>query len=199
MSNRLVLVEESSIQALIRATENLTLAVTTLRREVGEQRDQGEAYDHWELVEDAAPLAVISKEESAALFASGGVETGPPALPNSLVFLAEQRLSGRGGGSLRRAQRAWRCGFWARIALDTCTEYRREEELDLPSSHWIVLSAPGTTSPKRTGRKIDCLKLLKEAGQGQIWDSFPSLTELQIFCAGAQIDVPPLVKWKSSN
>lgn len=199
MSNRVVVIDETTIQNLIRATEGLTLAVSALRREISEQREEEQKIDYWELVEDAAPLAVFGKEQSALLFASSEIEAGPPALPNCLKFLAEQRLSARGGGVLARAQRAWRSGFWARAALDTCTDYKREEELDLPSSHWIVLAAPGTSSPKRTTRKIDCLKLLKEAGQGQVWESFPSLTELQIFCAAARIDVPPLVRWKNSN
>ena len=32
-----------------------------------------------------------------------------------------------------------------------------------------------------------------------IVERFPSVTELQIFCAGAQVPVPPLVKWKSGQ
>ena len=200
MSNRLVIVEEEALEELIRATESLNLAVTGLRRNATEQEAAERDSDHWELVEDAAPVTALEKEVAQRIFSGRGVEDGPPPLPDSLRFLAAgQRLTSRGGGAYNRAWRAWKSGFWARVALDTCTDYKREEELDIPVAHWIVVTAPGTTSPKRTTRKIDCLKLLKEAGQGQIWDCFPSLTELQIFCAGTQIDVPPLVRWRNNK
>lgn len=198
MSNRLVLVEEKAIQDLVRATEALSLASSSLRRSVAEQNAEEEAVDHWELVEDSAPVTILDKETAGKLLFSG-LETGPPVLPDSLLFLAKQRLSSRGGGAEFRAHRAWKSGFWARLALDTCTDYRREEELDIPTAHWIVLAAPGNQGAKRTTRKIDCLKLLKEEGQGQVWDCFPSLTELQIFCAAAQVDVPALVRWRSGK
>ena len=190
--------EEKVIEDLVKATEALSLATSSLRRSVAEQNPEEESLDYWELVEDAAPVTILDKETAGKLLFCG-LETGPPPLPDCLRFLAEQRLSSRGGGAAFRALRAWKCGFWARLALDTCTDYRREEELDIPSAHWIVLAAPGSKGAKRTTRKVDCQKLLKEEGQGQVWDAFPSLTELQIFCAAAQVDVPPLVRWRSGK
>lgn len=47
MSNRVVVIDEATIQNLIRATEGLTLAVSALRREISEQREEEQKIDYW--------------------------------------------------------------------------------------------------------------------------------------------------------
>ena len=154
--------------------------------------------EDWEVVEpghevDGSADPVVTAVRSRI------AEDGPGPVPRSLEVVARQRLSERGGGPLARARRAWSAGFWARIAVDTCTPYSRADSIGLQSAHWICLAGPELVAPKRTTRKSDLVHLLSGRPREEIWEEFPSFTELSIFCAAASVDVPDLVRWSGVN
>ena len=100
-------------------------------------------------------------------------------------------------GSVVRAKRAFACGFYARCALETCTSYTgASTNLPIADTVWVVLRA-GNSFSYRVSTKSDLNRLLAIRGQySPIYQGFPSATEVQIFCAGCNIEVPPLFKWK---
>ena len=199
-------VPQADIDDLVESVERLSLVVVRLASsrqapgahsgvasrlvEVGEE--EWEVVEAGQVVDGLSGLVVADHRSRIA-------EDGPGPVPRSLEVVARQRLSARGGGPDSRARRAWSAGFWARVAVDTCTPYSREEGIDLQTAHWICLRGSSFSTPKRTTRKVDLNSLLAGPVEEQIWEEFPSFTELSIFCAAASIDIPDLVRWNGRN
>ena len=140
----------------------------------------------WELVEPPAhtPWAVPTTFT--------GVEEGPTKIPHSLLVSAASEISSVVGKLEDRVQRAWRSGS----CLVNHTEYEQLESLgSLSDTQWVIIRAPSLSSPVRVRKVSELRALLAVAPRGDfgpIYQGFPSLTEVQVFCAAAGIDTPPV-------
>lgn len=63
-----------------------------------------------------------------------------------------------------------------------------------PGNYWVVLKGVKPI-PVRTNKKEDLSLLTDHFSETSIWGSFESLAELEVYCLGAGILVPPLVQW----
>lgn len=98
-------------------------------------------------------------------------------------------------------KRAFEAGYRAKVALLSETwYYGAATSLPFKDTIWIVLQGPGLQKPYRVAVKSDIPRLTGSTTKGDwIVQGFPSLTEAQIFCAGADIAVPPLYRWKKQR
>ena len=116
-----------------------------------------------------------------------------PDLPEAAKSIAVRKLSGASIGAIPRAERAFRAGFRAKESITDRKEYRSLSPLlDLSVVHHIVLRS-NRDSPFRVTSRADLSKLVV-FDQHTIVESFPSLTEVQLFCLGADCAVPDVVK-----
>ena len=85
------------------------------------------------------------------------------------------------------------------------TAYTPATNSDLSFSHWIVLRGAGLSTPFRVTRRSDLKRLLNQSpGQRPasginvtpIVQGLASLCELRIFCGGASVAIPPLLRWR---
>lgn len=170
------------------ALDALSLRVCELESKLSSVPEEG-----WELVEESVEGPSLGFYPTSRY---SEVESGPPDIPPILLSVAS-RLSSAEPGSVVRAKRAFACGFWARCALETCSPYKGAPvSLPLADTVWIVLRV-GNSFSYRVSSKADLSRLLALKGRHEpIYQGFPSATEVQIFCAGCNIAVPPLFKWK---
>lgn len=188
-----------AISRLEAAVQNLTLSVDLLSLRVSQIESQLQSVDSWELIEPSEEVFGGPDNRSVVL------EEGPPPLPPALEVFAGV-LSEIGGGRRARAKAAFEAGFWAQIALETNTAYTPVANSDLSFSHWIVLRGAGLSTPFRVTRRSDLNRLLNQspgprpasgASLSPIVQGFASLCELRIFCGGASIAIPPLIRWRN--
>ena len=119
----------------------------------------------------------------------------PLDLPEAVLHLVKSRLSAKEPGAEERARRAFEAGIRAAAAIASGDRYLCEPPLaDHAIGHWVVLRC-GDRSPFRTQTKTD-YKLLTQGSKDLVAEAFPSLCEVQVFCLGAQCEVPELQKWK---
>ena len=176
--------------ALTLAVQQLQLSVDSLTARlllVEEKLDITQ--EGWELVEEA--------------FEPPGRPSVPcsshtcPDIPGALLSFAE-KLSSTHPGHLVRAKRAFEAGFRAKCSVETGSWFcGATTKLPISDTVWIIVQAPGLSSAYRVATKADLKRLCSLPGKGDvICQGFPSLTEAQIFCAGCDIAVPPLYRWK---
>ncbi len=182
------------LATLLSAVRDLQVSVDSLsaRLAVIEEKLGVEA-DHWELVEEAFD------PPSRVTFGSP-VARECPEIPAALLSFAE-RLASSAPGHIVRAKRAFEAGFRAKQAL-VCDAWYYGASTTLPfkDTVWIVLKAPGSNKTYRVSIKSDISRLAPPGAKGDwIVQGFPSLTEAQIFCAGADVPVPPLYRWKKQQ
>ena len=96
-----------------------------------------------------------------------------------------------------KSQRAYTAGFFAQLALSTGTPYRADLTPETEKQrHWVVFYRHTPSINRRlTDRKSFEVAITVE--DNCVWESFETLTELTIFCAGAGVYVPQLDKWIS--
>lgn len=178
------------LQALLLAVQHLQLSVDSLSARLGAIEEKlGLEAEHWEVVEASFdPPARVPLASN----------TTCPDIPAALLSFAE-KLSSVDPGHVVRAKRAFEAGFRARVSLDSgCWYVGAKTSLPIKDTVWVVLQAPGLKAPARVSLKTDLNRLTHTRGPVDvIAQGFPSLTEVQIFCAGCDIPVPPLCKWKS--
>ena len=203
MSSSSTPVTSADIRALISALEQLTLQVSDLVSRVESQRPPSSTLDlgDWELVGlPELPFGFANIEELSRLHPCRGLETGPPDTPLSLLDFACRELKGPSASCYRRAHRAFRAGFWAHISFETHTPYRPVDPFGSPDKHWIILRCSASSLPIRVGTKCDFKKIIGNTPEELlIAESFASLSEIAVFCAGAGIRVPPLQQWKGNS
>ncbi len=203
MSSNPAPVTSSDIRALVSALEQLTLQVSDLVSRVEAQQPPTSTVDlgDWELVgSPELPFGFANVEELSRLHSFRGPETGPPDTPSFLLDFACRELKGPSSTCYRRAHRAFRAGFWALVSIETHTPYRSVDPFGPPDKHWIVLRCQAGTRPVRVGSKTDFHKVVGSTPEDLlVAESFASVAEVAIFCAGAGIRVPPLQQWKGSN
>ena len=155
----------------------------------------------WILVEEAESLPKGYRDERVSRI----VEDGPGPTPQALISLGKSRLTGVDPGYELRVRRAYVAGFWAWASLATSTEYSAPDPIGLPDSQFLVLRA-WTFNPRlvqlpiRVRTKTELSQLLGPLpAPGAIVQGFASLTEVQVFCGGANIPVPPLFQWRAQR
>lgn len=130
------------------------------------------------------------------------VEDGPPEIPQTLVDFASTLIAGT--GSLHRARRAWEGGFWCGAALRTRTRFQPLESISVPDTHFVVFRARGISRPFWVQSREEVTHILQLPGSSSethpaepIVVGFPTITELDIFCAGGYLYRPACYQWRN--
>eukprot|EP00435_Cladocopium_sp_Y103_P030639 s4510_g7.t1 len=189
------------LRGLIEAVWGLATEVRLLRdtQDPPAQNRPSEASStgEWELVEEqsAVPGAPTGFNSTIRFEAESGV----PPTPAFLVSLALKRLRSSKEATEERAREAFCAGYWYRIGLKCSVPLTSHYKPALPPAHWLVQSGSEICNIARTTTRREADVFVAQRAEARIIEAFPSLTELQIFCAGAQIFVPALLRWKSEN
>ena len=129
-----------AIQDLTAAVQALTLAISgQASTPPSESRSETSAGD-WEVVGSDAQDIRISRDFECSRVSHRGAEEGPGEIPPILLDIARSKLSSKPPGAEFRALRAFRAGFWARIAQTPYTQAEPVPECRV--RYWIVLSCP---------------------------------------------------------
>ena len=206
-------VSPTEVRELISAISRLSLALETYNSSVlsapaassgtpAEVATVSDGSEHWILVEESELLPTGYRGEESSRI----VEEGPPSCPPALYSLGQHRLTSVHPGSDRRVRRAFVAGFWAWAAQATNTDYSAAESIGLADCHFVILRSWSAdpreiTLPVRVDRKCEVQKICGRdpLKSGSIVQGFASLTEVQCFCSGAGIEVPPLYQWRPSK
>lgn len=192
-------VTSDDISSLIEAVQSLTLRVEHLARAFESQKS-ARSTEEWEVVEDSSLPCGATEKDLTRLRAFRTAEDGPPGLPKFCEDLAVRNLRGVEPGPVPRALRAFRAGFWSKVALETSTPYYWADPIGLTVSQWVVLRAGDRETPVRFNRKSDLNLFLSGIREHDIIsESFATITELSIYCVGAGIHLPPLKTWRKAN
>lgn len=127
------------------------------------------------------------------------IEEGPPELPECCLKLAKDSLSDWLVPCPEiRGLRAFRLGLWDKASLDTHTPQLPSSEptVDFIEWRWIVLRAKDWALPVRFGTLADFERFCRQETV-EIYQAFSSLAELEIYCVGAAIQVPTLIRWRN--
>ncbi len=182
-----------AVRALTTATESLTAALSSGPAPPGSCGSDSViaiVKDSYEVEESAEVFALVRPRIA---------EEGPAEFPICLENRAERGLRHLCARPLIRAEAIFRLGFWAHIALATGTPFETE---DLPegavAAHWVVLRSHFGT-PFRVNSFNDLTGLLPIEERLDIVQKFETICELEIFCLGAGLKVPPQWRAESRN
>ena len=192
---------QEDLRALTQAIQALTLAVEGQPSESSPLAQRPSrpvsTLEGWQLVEDSAPIAGapldFTQKEPVILF-----EEGPPDTPQFCYDLAKKRLSSAKANAADRARAAYVAGFWARAFWKCHTDYHSDYKPGLQAVHWVLRKGEGFDLLRVTSQR-DCDRLVAEFEDIVFLEKLPSLTELNIFCAGATVPVPPLWRWNGGR
>ena len=191
--------KSEDINNLIESVQALTLRVDQLARAFESQKAK-EVQDEWEVIEESSLPCGASEKDLVEASHRGNLEDGPPATPGFCLDLAQQNLRGVDPGPVVRSNRAFKAGFWSKVALETCTPYRWADPIGPTLGHWVVLRAAERETPVRFTRRCDYNLYLAGIPEHDIVsEGFASLTELSIYCVGAGVRLPPLKVWRKSK
>lgn len=186
------------VRDLTSAIRNLSIAAETLSSHVsGSNSSRSVSADpEWEVVEEqCAPYPALAAELTRKS-THRNVEDGPLPTPPACLDLARRRLTAVSVGPDKRADRAFKAGFWSNAAIVTDTPYQTLEDLrDLKIGHWVVLRSSRNSSAFRVTSRRAFLALT-EGDTNLVVEKFASLAEVQIYCLGASAPVPPLLQCK---
>lgn len=192
-------VTSDQISDLIESVQALSLRVEHLARAFENQKAK-KVLDEWEVVENCCLPCGATERELISVHSTRGAEEGPPALPKFCIDLAIRNLRGVDPGPTSRAERAFKAGFWSKIALETCTPYYWADPIGLTLGHWVVLRAGERETPVRFNKKSDYNLFVARIPEHDIVsEGFASITELSIYCVGAGIRLPSLKTWRKAN
>ena len=140
----------------------------------------------WTLEKEAGPEFVGSEFRT--------LDQGPGPVPaiveEQAVFVAWDQTE-----ALNRVHLAFSAGFWARLALETFTDQIAPAVISEKSSHFIVLRACGLGGVVRFDSEADFNHFRQQVfAGGCVFHGFETETELEVFCQGAHIAVPPLFR-----
>lgn len=122
------------------------------------------------------------------------VEDGPGPVPALVEDQADFICSDQREG-IQRVQLAFATGFWARVALEVFSEQISDQVISSPAKHFIVLRACGLGGSVRFVSEEDFSRFLDQTVKGGLLaHGFATQTELEVFCQGAKIAVPPAFK-----
>ena len=138
----------------------------------------------WKLEKEGGP------EFSGVPFMS--LETGPGPLPaiceDQCDFISWDHRE-----ALQRAHLAYSAGFWARVSLETFSDQATPLAFPETASDFIVLRACGLGGYVRFSSREHFERLRNQVfAGGFLAFGFSTFSELDVFCQGARISVPPL-------
>ncbi len=192
MSNSL----ERAVRDLTLAVRALTIATQSLSSSTSTARPGECGSDYLiEVVAESYEQFYFADCRLARAFS--GVETGPPTLPDLLRQFAEEKLQLVEPELSSRANRAFKLGFWASVALDCHTNFETEDSVPGDViSHWVILRSP-FNFPFRVNSFNDLVKFVDIQDPRIVYQSFATITEVELFCCGAGKSVPEL--WRAGN
>lgn len=193
MSDQRVQVSAKDISDLVKSVQDLTLVVTRIAQDSERSRSSQRLVleeDNWEVIEE-------EYLPGGPAFPEGEVHpvTRIPdveVIPQFCLDLAKHRLTGAFIGYSARAERAFLAGRKARQALYFGVTYSQGGGIGLQPAHWIVVQSAKCIEPRRVTSKREFNRLVAPGEKEAIWEQFPSITELQIFCVGLGTPIPPL-------
>lgn len=187
---------ESSISELTAAVRALTLAIGSPGSQPSVVESSSPLGD-WELIGEEITDFRLEQDTEVRIAASRVLDDGPGPTPQILIDHATRKLSARHPGVETRARRAFVAGYWARIALDTETLYRQADPIPpLKYYYWVVLSCPAFEGAALFRDRVDFGRAIEQDVENSVFEAFPSFTEVEIFCAGANRPVPRLASWR---
>ena len=135
-----------------------------------------------------------SREEGPAFVGDPSIEleSGPGPVP-ALVEDQAHFICWDQREALQRVHLSYSAGFWARIAIETFITQVSPSEVSGPPQHFIVLRVSGIGGFVRFASPEHFNHFLAQVFEGGLlYHSFATEIELEVFCQGAKIAVPPL-------
>lgn len=125
-----------------------------------------------------------------------GADTGPPEVPDFCLDLGRAKLGLSGDRLAEKVSSAFDAGFWAKAAVDCHISYSRRLVRDVGElvRHIVVLRSTHC-SPFRVTCWQDLTDLCDVTDETIVYEAFGTFTEVQLFCAGAASEIPPLKRW----
>lgn len=189
-----ICMSEASIRALTAAVERLTIATDRLADQLQTRifevppappRNPGV------IVEAARVPFPEHFVNQIALLRFRGPEEGPGVVPAFVIDSCKEKLSSKPPGPEERACVAYRAGFWASVSISTNTAYNQVQVPGLRVNHWVVLRSCDSL-PFRTTTRRDFDNLVDPADRLLVFAVLDSLAEVEAFCLGASVEIPPL-------
>lgn len=125
-------------------------------------------------------------------------EEGPPTPPNDIVRLCRNLHAPP--GAWVHCYRCWEGGFWCGIALRTHTTFYPLNTLEVPDRFWVVWRAAGINRPFGVESREEVDRLLALPGPSTLAPiviGYPTIAELQVFCAGGALVYPAFYRWRN--
>ena len=173
----------SSIGNLVRALNRLSLAIEESGRQGTEE---------WEVItevpeEPAEPNVPVGDHYTAA-------EQLPPCPPH-LLRLGRRLVAGEYSVEYR-IKRAWEAGYWASLVLARRLRRPRASlPLSLRSCIFVILRAPGLSSPTRVSSVSDLYRITGRFSEETVCHGFPSIAEPETYCEAAGVEFPCQHQW----
>ena len=97
--------------------------------------------------------------------------------------------------ALQHVHVTYSAGFWGRASLETFSDQPDQPFLETPpvAQHFIVLRACGLGGFVRFASKSHLSRFCDQVfARGLVFQGFNTFKELEVYCKGARIAVPPL-------
>ena len=135
--------------------------------------------------------------ESLRLLSSRWVEEGPPEVPAVVINSATDFLSGAQNEKEERVRTVFGFGFWAKAAVATNTSFTSEVVRgSLVVGHWVILKSHYGV-PFRVASFSDLIAFVDLNNKDTVCQGLESITDVEVFCCGAGVPVPPL--WRPTK
>lgn len=187
----------SAIRYLAEAIRGLATEISRSRQASSSAEVPEEELGEWEVIEEQSSVPGAPSDFNATIRFEA--ETGPPPIPEFLLALARKKLRSTKASAEDRAAAAFSEGFWCRIGWLCNVELASNYNPVLPPTIWLIQNDQGISNLARTTSRREAERLCASIPGASVVQKFPTVTELQIFCAGAQLPVPPLVRWTSAQ
>ena len=188
---------EAELRVLSQKADRLQVEVVELAESLASLLEPG-AFGDWVLVDDEfPPLEFPEFQVLRTQLAHKGLEDGFPEVPQECVRNVARVLPCLPEEIVQRTTWAFRSGFLARVALETSTPFLKDPKVtEEEDRHWVVFYRHTEKISRRLSSK-KCLEIALTVQKDPVWQGFPTVTELSVFCAGAGRLVPKLEKWTS--
>ena len=185
-----------AIQELTSAVQALTLAISG-QNTAAQPASADSSPGDWEVIGTESQDVRVARDTHCTSVKHRTAEEGPGEIPPILLDIARNKLTAKPPGADFRARRAFNAGFWARIAIDTDTQYSPAEPIpECRIQHWVVLACPAFGGSARFTTRTDFGRAIEGDPSNSVFEAFASQTEVEIFCAGASAPFPALRTWR---
>ena len=130
--------------------------------------------------------------ESKEVLLSRWVEEGPPEVPEVLSEEAKKFMQGADNQKADRIKSVFERGFWATAACTTYTTFQNQViRGSIVIGHWVILRSPYGV-PFRVSSFTDLQAFVNVNDKDTVCQGLESITDVEVFCCGAGVRVPPL-------